>query len=169
MKGNPENPYKNAAAEAEAMLKRGEALKLRREGKTYQQIADLIGYSGKSMAYREVQAALHETIREAGPEVRELEVQRLDLLVEKLLPYALGSAEEQEGVPSLHTVDRLLKVMERRAKLLGLDAPVRQDITVAERKADPTEALFQDEDGVKLVADLEKYLADHGHVVERDD
>ncbi len=41
---------------------------------------------------------------------------------------------------SLRIVDRLLRIQERRAKLLGLEAPQKMDVT-AGHKLDPAEVL----------------------------
>jgi hypothetical protein len=43
---------------------------------------------------------------------------------------ALTSAQValEDDAPVLAAVDRLLRIQERRAKLLGLDAPVRADV-----------------------------------------
>ena len=60
---------------------------------------------------------LAETAQEAADEVRALELARLDALLAALWP--------QQGEPAV--VDRVLRIMERRAKLLGLDAPTRVD------------------------------------------
>ena len=35
-------------------------------------------------------------------------------------------------MPRLHAIDRILKVMERRARLLGLDAPAKTDVRVTD-------------------------------------
>jgi len=76
---------------------------------------------------------------------REIEVQKLDLLEERLWgmldeDYYTVSAgqvvymETGDPVPDIDPVmkiiDRILKVSERRAKLLGLDKPVRVEATI---------------------------------------
>jgi hypothetical protein len=58
----------------------------------------------------------------------------------------------------LKSVDRVLSIMERRAKLLGLDAPSRRAVEVVTREAfekimGDLEAEFQD---------LDSRLAEHG-------
>jgi hypothetical protein len=56
-------------------------------------------------------------------EFRRLEGQRLDLLLEKAMDKALS-----EEKSSMFAIDRVLAIMDRRAKLMGLDAPVRTEV-----------------------------------------
>lgn len=92
-------------------------------GATEEQIQDRLGYATlaacraalsrearKHMGYRE-----HE-IRA----LRDLELRRLDQLQLAVWGLATGS-EDDEGRPSLPHLDRALKIMDQRAKLLGLN------------------------------------------------
>jgi len=63
--------------------------------------------------------ALKKTLQEPADEVRTLEVERLDSL--------LNGLWQRRHVPEI--TDRILRIMERRAKLLGLDAPTRTELT----------------------------------------
>jgi hypothetical protein len=89
------------------------ALELRKAGKGFQQIADELGYAGPSGAYRAVMTALQKTLQEPGEDLRRVEGLRLDMLLAALWSKAM------EG--DVSAVDRVLRVMERRAKLMGLD------------------------------------------------
>jgi len=115
-----------------------EACRLRARGRTYEQIgADL--HLSKSSAYEAVQRALADTVREPADEVRQLELLRLDELhraalgVMEATHYVVdkGTVVQWEGAPLvddgpvLAAIDRLLRIQERRAKLLGLDAPLK--------------------------------------------
>jgi methylphosphotriester-DNA--protein-cysteine methyltransferase len=94
------------------------ALELRLSGKTFQAIADELGCS-KHTAHRLVEQALDATIKEPAERVREMELHRLDGMFAGFWPQAQqGDAVAAAGC---------LKVMEHRAKLLGLYAaePVR--------------------------------------------
>ena len=62
-------------------------------------------------------AALKATLQEPADELRTLELERLDRL---LLGVWGQAAKGNQGA-----VDRALKIMERRARLLGLDAPTK--------------------------------------------
>ena len=86
-------------------------------------------------AYRRVQHALDavnaRNIEDAGT-LRDIEAMRLDELQAAIWQKAV----EGEGA----AIDRVLHVMARRAKLLGLDEPERRESKV---KFDPQEAAFR--------------------------
>lgn len=94
-----------------------QALDLRKAGASYRAIAAKLGYDSPSSVHKAVAAALRRITEEPAAEVRTLELERLDALTIALWPQAAKG--------HLGAVDRLLRVMERRAKLLGLDAPER--------------------------------------------
>lgn len=109
------------------------ALELRKQGKSYRQIAIAIGRS-KGLAHRWVGEMLLETLQEPANELRTLELERLDALSDALwplivkeMPDDVADEDRADYRPSLKAVDSILRVMERRAKLLGLDAPVRTE------------------------------------------
>ena len=110
------SPRRIASAE-----KQRQALELRKAGASYDQIAEKLGWRGRSGAFNAVMRALRKTIQEPADDVRKLEVERLDALLLALWPQA---RQGNQGA-----VDRVLRVMERRSKLLGLDAPTKQQVT----------------------------------------
>lgn len=120
-----------------------EALKLRTEGKSFPEIAQALGFSGPSGAFQAVETALRATLREPAAELRTLEVERLDELLKGL--WATATAGDTTAV------DRVLKIMERRAKLLGLDAPSKIDIT--ERVRVLAEEMGMDPDAAVIEAE----------------
>lgn len=110
-----------------------EALRLRRYGFNYQQIADTPWprdnqegttlYNGdRHNARRAIVAARNDTIKEAADEVRQYEVDRLDMILVGLADKGLfdGNAE---------IVRAGLGVIATRAKLLGLNAPTQIEQT----------------------------------------
>jgi len=99
-----------------------EALKLRSLGWSYQKVADAIGTT-KATAYNRVQRALAAIPAEAVDEFRRLEMERLDLVLNVAMDKAMSG---DKG--ALFAVDRVISIMDRRAKLMGLDAPVKQEI-----------------------------------------
>ncbi len=106
----------------EAVLQRErEALELRRAGVIYDVIANRLGYRNKGSAYKVVQRALTRTLQEPAAELRLLEVDRLDRLQTALWREAMNG--------SVAAVDRILRIAERRARLLGLDAATPVDVT----------------------------------------
>lgn len=97
------------------------ALELRKAGVSYQRIADSLGYKSASGAHKAVQTALKKTLQEPADDLRRLEVERLDAALAAVWSSVLKG---QYGA-----VDRFLRIQERRARLLGLDAPTKADIT----------------------------------------
>jgi len=112
---------KTSQRRLEAAENQRKALELRKAGVTFASIAETLGYRGPSGAYRAVMSALRKTLQEPADEVRKMEAERLDALL--LALWAQAKSGNQGAV------DRVLRVMERRAKLLGLDMPTRADIT----------------------------------------
>jgi hypothetical protein len=100
-----------------AAERQGQALALRKAGLGYAAIARQLGYAGASGAYKAIMTALRALTREPAEELRALELARLDDLLAGLW------ADARRG--NVAKVDRVLKVMARRAALLGLDAPQR--------------------------------------------
>ncbi len=105
-------------AQAERRLK---AIQLRKTGQHYAAIGAELGIS-EAGAFLLVQRELHrlnEHTAEAVVELRRLELERLDAMLLGLW------AEASTG--AYLSVDRVLGIMERRAKLLGLDAAIKQE------------------------------------------
>lgn len=101
-----------SARELERLELQRRALELRRQGLNYHDIARELNIDTRT-AYRIVQEALTRWIAEPAEDVRLLELQRLDALLAALWDKAIAG--------DLAAVDRVLRIMERRAKLLGLD------------------------------------------------
>src|SRR6188768_522389 len=96
-----------------AAERKRDALELRKAGVGFQAIADRLGYKNASGAHYAVVSALKEITKPAAEEVRDLEVERLDGML-----FAISA---QVSYGHLGAIDRALRIMERRAKLLGLD------------------------------------------------
>lgn len=91
------------------------ALELRKAGAGYQEIADSLGYANAGGAYKAVRAALRALVKEPAEEVLALELARLDAMLAGIW------LDARKG--HVLKIDRALKIMARRADLLGLDAP----------------------------------------------
>jgi len=107
-----------------AAERRVRSLQLRQRGCSYRAIGRQLGVS-EAQAHKDVQASLQALAAlETGTaeELRALELERLDALL------LIVNDEVEQG--NLAAVDRALRIGERRAKLLGLDAPQRMDTTV---------------------------------------
>lgn len=122
--------------------KDAQAAELRRTMK-YDQIAAELGYASASGAYKAVQRAIKEAPREAATELVTQDLVLLHEMQAKLVDLIEGgpSAMVSQGkvfddVPDWSTVlqsmGQLLKVMERRSKLVGLDAPTKNQITITD-------------------------------------
>jgi len=112
-----------------------EAARLRARGLSYRAIAARMGVD-VSTAHAAVQRALKATVEEPAADVRVLELERLDRMYETVMGVlerkhvtvsngkvvTLDDEPIEDDGPVLAAVDRLLRIQERRAKLLGLDA-----------------------------------------------
>jgi hypothetical protein len=119
--------------------KRLQAMELRIAGYGYVEIAQKLGYFGPGTAYKAVQAAIKATAAPLAGELREIEAARLDKMTKALWPFVEGhpavEADPERGIvaepavpPDLDMLDRVLKIMQRRARLLGLDEPQKKDV-----------------------------------------
>lgn len=103
-------------------LREHRVIELRAQGYSFHQIAEAEHYADASAASKVFKSGMAKLIRPVADEVRELELERLDKFL-----LALWSKIEQ-GDPI--AIDRGLKIMDRRAKYLGLDAPTKQQVEV---------------------------------------
>jgi hypothetical protein len=122
----------------------GQAAAQRAQGASYGTIAVSLGYADSSGAYKAVSRALAAHTAEPAAEVVALELARLDDLQERAhrvldadhVTVQHGHVVELNGRPLtdhgpvLAAVSTLLKIAERRARLLGLDAPTKVDAVV---------------------------------------
>ena len=110
----PRNGGKTNKATLEARVRAAQALTLRMEGQTFEAIANQLGYAGKQGAYDAVRRSLREVIREPAEELIQLDLKRLDVL------WGIQYLNAQAG--DVQAMAACMRIMERRAKLLGLDA-----------------------------------------------
>jgi hypothetical protein len=108
---------------------------LRIQGNTFDQIATEVGYSGPSGAWQAYQRVRSEFIYESIDESRQLELMRLDELQVAVWDRALNGE-----LPAAHCV---LKIMDRRAKLLGLDKPDKVEVNKWDFNAEDLDAEVQ--------------------------
>lgn len=130
--------------------RRARAAELRTQGQPWQAIADELGYKTAGAACQDVSRALEQAVIQQNRNVdlmRQEELQALDTLLRQawtvlnrehvtvswgkvIYDEATGEKLLDDG-PVLQAIDRILKIRERRAKLLGLDAPMKVEaITV---------------------------------------
>lgn len=115
---SPNSPKRSLSAD-----RRMNALEMRKSGSTYEKIGDALGISSQAAYQHVVKAlqAIREKTNEAADEVRTLEITRIDTMIGVLWPRVLKG--------DYLAMDRVIKLMERRSKMLGLDAPTKSDIT----------------------------------------
>lgn len=121
-----------------ARQREAQAVKLRINGAEYAEIGALLGIS-KQAAWKLVSNYLKATRAQTGEDanvLRDLELQRLDALYMAMHPQAVKG---NQGA-----VDRCLRIMERRAKLEGLDAPTKNEVTGARGGPVEVETTFKD-------------------------
>ena len=126
-----------SSEEAEAEMKRRDArvYELRIQGDTFEQIASEVGFSGPSGAWQAYQRIKSEWIFESVEEARQLELMRLDELQVAVWDRAINGE-----LPAAHCV---LKIMDRRAKLLGLDKPEKVEVNKWDFNAEDLDAEVQ--------------------------
>jgi hypothetical protein len=135
----------------EAVERQRKAVELRKAGMSYEAIADELGYAGKSGAYKAVHTALTRTLQEPADELRALEAARLDDLWRGIW------LDARKG--NVAKIDRALKIMARRAALLGLDAPIKtEDVTDRRKEAEAIAAEIGKADDPAVVAQIEADL-----------
>lgn len=120
-------PNHNAAVPSPELIdKETKVLELRRAGLTWQRIAEEVGYSDHSGAYAAYKRAMKRTLQQPADELRQQELDRIDRLQLAAWPKAMQGHIQSIGI--------IVRLMERRARLLGLDMPIRieQDITTWE-------------------------------------
>lgn len=126
-------PNKTSPRTIELAEKRAEALEYRKQGFSYVAIGAAMGISGP-YAYELVTGALREMVREPGEDIIAMELSRLDDMLTAIYGHAVKG--------DIAAIDRVLKVGERRAKILGLDAPDKTELTNPDGSLAPREIRF---------------------------
>jgi hypothetical protein len=111
----PQQTAEEKAAELEA--KELKVLELRRAGFTFQRIAEEVGYATPSGAQRALERIMKRNVPQAPEEFRWQELDRLDRMQVALWPRAMKGDDRAIGT--------IVRLMERRARLVGIDAPQR--------------------------------------------
>jgi predicted transcriptional regulator len=118
--------------------RRRRAVELRKQGLTLEQIGQRLGVSGV-MAHRYIKdslATLQAQTQDITATERRLELSRLDALHRDLWKTIFEGNSEPEL--KIKAILAMLKIMERRARLLGLDAPVKAAVAMAPGWEAPT-------------------------------
>jgi len=138
--GNGGFLYVNSSVQRDA-----DASRLRSEGRTFQQIADELGYNDRGHAWRGIQRARRAILREPAEELIQVESARLDELYVAALDVLDRDhitvnnghiIKDDDGIPVLDDGPKLAAIRELRAiresyrKLYGLDAATKTEATV---------------------------------------
>lgn len=120
----------NEAQHIEKLERQARAVALRKMGFSYTEIAkDLDVTKQAAFAYvKEAIAELKDEIREDSEDVKELELQRLDAMLVRLWRSAMPSPQPGSNYipePDTKSMKLILEVMDRRSRLMGLDAAQR--------------------------------------------
>ncbi len=196
--GTPYNPADNPRNTSngrflrnpETVTRDAEAARLRSQGRTYQQIAEQLGFNHRREAQSAVDRALAEIIREPAEAVLHFELERLDAELRRLDTLETAAREVlaadhimvnngrviqhpgtdepmQDHAPRLQAIDRLVKIEdarrrngERRAKLTGIEAAVKVDATVHEVTQEDIELAELVREAQAKNAALEKHIRD---------
>lgn len=111
------------------------ALALALKGLTRREIGEQLGVSHSTIV-QDIKAALRDIPKEEADTLRAKESARLDKLQAAVWDRALDGY--------LYAVDRAVKIIDRRAKLLGLDAPQQVEVSSGDVDLDGTvEKLLQ--------------------------
>lgn len=136
---------------AEQEERRIKAIELKRRSYPWHYIAGQLGYTSPQHAAQDVLTALERRRKENARQLDayvQLELEKLDAL-ERLMMRITGSRHilvqqgrvminpvtqelMEDNMPYMQATDRLLRIAERRAKLLGLDSAVKVDMRVSE-------------------------------------
>jgi len=108
------------APDPEVLDKENKIIELRRTGATWAQVANALGYAGASGAYKAYQRAADRMVHPKLDEYRDIELATLDSLQ---LQIYQDARENNNGRLELRQIDRVLAIHDRRARVLGLNAP----------------------------------------------
>jgi hypothetical protein len=109
---------KSSARSISRRDRQSQAVQLRANGATLQQIADDLGFANRAAAYKAIQSDLsrhNSTYKDDSESVREMIIYRIDEMVQTYHPLALDG---DQGAANL-----VMRLDKQRSELLGLDAP----------------------------------------------
>jgi hypothetical protein len=131
------------------------AFEMRKMGATIRQIAATLDRS-KSTVHKWIEEVCQELAKERGADaamVLELDLARLETATRETMTRVVGD----KGEAGNKAVDRLIKLVERRAKLLGLDKPTK--IAQTDPEGNAAWSPFADLPNDQLMARMEQSQA----------
>lgn len=91
------------------------ALELRREGRSYYEIANVVGLKDEAAAQRLISRAVRTVLRETAEEVRSIELNRLEILIKTLWTDAIADVKKDD----YRKFDRVKGLIESKLKWCG--------------------------------------------------
>lgn len=158
----PRQPGATGARAIETAERTKQVMDLRRAGASFDTISAQLGIS-KSTAHTAVKRGMKQMLKPAADELRQLEADRLDALQLANWRDAMGAIDTATGTKPTRE-ERMaagrfvLSVMDRRAKLLGLDQPQELRLALEQGQVDFMEATVR-----ALVDGFFSALASAGH------
>lgn len=127
---------------AQLSEREAKALRLRRLGGTYDQIAVEMGFADASGARQLIMRALDRVVAENATHLRSLENARLDVNTQVLMGIATDA--KNSAMERIRATEAYTRVSARRARLNGLDAPVQVAVSAGSlAELDDAIALFE--------------------------
>jgi len=126
----------------ETLEKERKVLEFRRGGLTFDLIAERLGYASASGAHKAYLSACNRIVYEDVVEVRKSEMDRLDI-AQAAIWGDLTDTVNTDANTRARLVLALIKIMERRARLLGLDMPTKAQVEVSIYDRDTIDAEVQ--------------------------
>lgn len=114
----------------ETLEKERKVLEYRRGGLTFDLIAERLGYASASGAHKAYLSACNRIVYEDVVQVRKSEMDRLDIAQAAIWGDLTDTVNVDAGTRA-RLVLALIKIMERRARLLGLDMPTKAQVEVS--------------------------------------
>jgi hypothetical protein len=106
----------------EVLEREAQVVRLRRQGMTWDMISEQVGYASASAAHWAYQRAAKRVVQEDIDAIRRIETERLDIAQSAIWSRVLNG--------ELQAVQTFVRIQERRAKLLGLDQPFKQQVEI---------------------------------------
>lgn len=149
-----------SAANAELTASEIRAVQLKMAGLAYHEIGNQLGVAPDT-ARNYVARGLDKWGWHAVDEYRRLELARLDAVMARLWPDVLGRPGRGDGDPGVppdkEAVRLFLQISQRRARLLGLDAPEQVQVQPPEQAQ---------EQGQEVVDNYEAWLQSVGEIID---
>jgi hypothetical protein len=140
------------------------AATMRKDGHSYPHIAQTLGCS-RSYAEKLVRKALREIIEEPVAELMKLELGRLDQLFIPAFAEATKLDRNGEPIFNKEAIETVIKIMERRARFLGLDKPVKSEVNANINNNDTSVQIYMPHNGRDLPKGL---LIENGEIVQEE-